>query len=56
MKTLFALIFLLAFAGSAMAQGYMSCGLPPFPPLGCSGPPECVCSGNVCQWQFTNCE
>lgn len=36
-----------------LAQGSMSCGLPPLPPLGCRVG-SCVCNqfGQNCQWQF----
>lgn len=36
---------------------YIQCGLPPIPPLGCHGTPQCVCGGGInprCQWVF-NC-
>jgi hypothetical protein len=46
---LLALLLLCAFAAPAAAQ-YLQCGIPPIPPLGCNGPPHCVCSSYGCQW------
>ena len=51
-KLLFVLLFtglFVAVLSAAQAQ-YLQCGIPPIPPLGCSGPPHCVCSSYGCQW------
>lgn len=52
MITLFELMFLLGIGSSTL-----ECGLPPLPPLGCSGvEPVCVCDGDGdCDWVFIGC-
>lgn len=43
--------------GTRTAQ-YIQCGIPPLPPIGCSGRPSCVCAPSPsgmphCQWVFS---
>jgi hypothetical protein len=42
--------------GPAPAQSNYRCpGFEPFPPVGCKGPPRCLCDadGKDCRWWFT---
>lgn len=54
MKKLLIIIALSVFTPN-LANASVSCGFPPFPPMGCKGKPVCVCAGNQCEWIFTQC-
>lgn len=52
MKTIILTIALLLAPTLANAA---SCGFPPYPPFGCTGKPVCICTGQQCEWIFTQC-
>jgi len=46
------ILFILILGVEVRAQ--IGCGIPPLPPIGCSGRPQCICTANGCVWIW-NC-
>lgn len=55
-KILIGFVLVIGTMGANLSFGYnMGCGLPPLPPLGCTGQPQCVCTSDSCTWIWPNC-